>query len=321
MSINTDNIAETIQKIKPNAKPNTIKQYEALLKRLKTKTFESDNYDFLSEPKDVEDKLKDKAYTSVRNTYNAIIVLLNALNSENKYDDLIKEYSDMRDVLNDKYVDENKTSIISDKQAPNFAEFNEIQNMLRMMEVHFKDNNIKTKKKLDSIDKQILTAYTIFQMLLLITTRNDFSDLVIINKLQYNKLSDTEKADNNYLVKGKNKTFFVYNNYKTSEKIIDMPKSLNKYINSYIKLMDRKYGENLFVSGTGGKLTRNMASQLLLKMSKKYIGKSVSSTMMKKIVASHNFANVKKEQEALAEKMGHSVDLQNLVYVKEKQDE
>ena len=58
--------------------------------------------------------------------------------------------------------------------------------------------------------------------------------------------------------------------------------------------MGRKYNEPVFVSGTGGKLTRNMASQLLLKMSQKYIGKNISSTMMRKIVASHLFADMKK---------------------------
>ena len=324
MVINVENIQETIKTIKPNAKPNTIKQYEALLTRLK-KIFDSKDYDFLNKPKDVENKLDGKAYTSVRNTYNAIIVLLNALNSENKYDDLIKEYGDMRDVLNDKYITENETGVISDKQAPNFIELTEIQNMLRMMEVDIKEKNMKTKKKLQSIDKQILTAYTIFQMLMYIPTRNDFSDLIYINKLQYNKLSDIDKVDNNYLVNGKDKMFFVYNNYKTSakyaEKKIDMPKELRRYIVGYIKIMGRTYGEPVFVSGTGGKLTRNMASQLLLKMSQKYIKKNISSTMMRKIVASHYFLETKKAQAALAEKMGHSVDTQNLVYVKEKQEE
>ena len=324
MKIDTENIIESIEAIKPNAKPNTIKQYESLLKRLK-KLYDTDNYDFLSKPKDVEDKLSGKAFTTTRNTYNAIIVLLNALNSENKYDELIKEYGDMRDVLNDRYISENQTGKISDKQQPNFVEYSEIEKMLKMMESDLKDREIKNKKKLMSTDKQILTAYTIFQMLKLIPSRNDFSDLIYINKSQYNKLSDTEKSKNNYLVNGKNKMFFVYNNYKTSakyaERIIDMPPPLKKYIVNYIKIMGRTYGEPVFVSGTGGKLSRNMSSQLLLKMSQKYLKKNISTTMMRKIIASYHFADLKKAQTELAEKMGHSVSTQNLVYVKEQQDE
>tara|TARA_R110001632_G_scaffold140461_2_gene256469 strand:- start:199 stop:687 length:489 start_codon:yes stop_codon:yes gene_type:complete len=162
-------------------------------------------------------------------------------------------------------------------------------------------------------------------MLKLIPSRNDFSDLIYINKSQYNKVSDTEKSKNNYLVNAKNKMFFVYNNYKTSakyaERIIDMPKELKKYIVNYIKIMDRTYGEPVFVSGTGGKLTRNMASQLLLKMSQKYLKKNISTTIMRKIIASYHFADLKKAQTELAEKMGHSTATQNLIYVKEQQDD
>jgi len=322
--MNIEDVVDVIQKTKPNAKENTIKQYEAQLNRLK-KIFDSKDYTFLKKPKDVEDKLSDKAYTTVRNMYNAIIVLLNALNSENEYDDLIKKYVEMRDVLNDKYVEENQTGKISDKQSPNFVELSEIENMFRMMEVHIKDNKVKTKNKLMSEDKQLLTAYTIYKMLVSIPTRNDFADLIYINKAQYNKLSDKEKEDNNYLVNGKNDFFFVYNNYKTSkkysEKIIQMPPELKKHINTYIRVMKRKYNEPFFVSGTGNALTRNMASQLLLKMSKKYLNKNISSTMMRKIVASHHFADIKKQQSELADKMGHSVQTQNLIYVKEQQDD
>ena len=43
--------------------------------------------------------------------------------------------------------------------------------------------------------------------------------------------------------------------------------------------------------------------------------------MMRKIVASHYFLETKKAQEELAEKMMHDVSTQNLVYVKEKQEE
>ena len=257
--------------------------------------------------------------------YNAIIVLLNALNSENDYDDLIKKYVEMRDVLNEKYVEENQTGKISDKQSPNFVELSEIEKMFKMMEGHLKDGKVKTKDKLMSEDKQLLTAYTIYKMLVSIPTRNDFADLIYINKAQYNKLTDNEKENNNYLVNGKDGMFFVYNNYKTSakyqEKIIEMPKELKKHINTYIRVMKRKYNEPFFVSGTGGKLSRNMASQLLLKMSKKYLNKNISTTMMRKVVASHHFGDLKKQQSELADKMGHSVETQNLVYVKEKQDD
>ena len=96
MKINTENTTEAIKKVKPNLKDNSIKQYEIHLNKLK-KLFESDSYDFLSNPDEVMEKLSDKHYTSQRNTLNAIIILLLALNSDNKFDKLIEEYQKIRD--------------------------------------------------------------------------------------------------------------------------------------------------------------------------------------------------------------------------------
>jgi hypothetical protein len=61
MKINSDNTTEAIKKVKPNLKDNSIKQYEIHLKKLKN-LFESDNYDFLSEPNDVMEKIKDTTF-------------------------------------------------------------------------------------------------------------------------------------------------------------------------------------------------------------------------------------------------------------------
>jgi hypothetical protein len=48
------------------------------------------------------------------------------------------------------------------------------------------------------------------------------------------------------------------------------------------------------------------------------LGKSISTTLIRKIVVSDKFGDLKKEQEEMAEIMGHSPALQNAVYVKQK---
>ena len=58
-------------------------------------------------------------------------------------------------------------------------------------------------------------------------------------------------------------------------------------------------------------------SQMLLKTSKKYIGKSVSTTLMRKIVTSNEFGEMKKKQEDYSKMMGHSVGTMNKIYIKE----
>ena len=82
--------------------------------------------------------------------------------------------------------------------------------------------------------------------------------------------------------------------------------------------MDKEIGDVLFTNSRGNPITRNGISQLLIKTSKKYLGKSISTTMIRKIVVSDKFADIKKEQAELADVMGHDVGTQNAVYVKEK---
>ena len=91
----------------------------------------------------------------------------------------------------------------------------------------------------------------------------------------------------------------------------------------YIRKTGKKYGDPLFVSSTGKELSRNAISQLLLKTTKKYLNKNISTTLMRKIVASHHFgegtefAKLKEKQEDLANKMGHSVGVMDKVYIKD----
>jgi hypothetical protein len=295
MKINSEKPMDEIQKARPNLKPNTIKQYETHLNKLK-KIFESDNWDFLSDPEKVNEALKDKAYTSRRNSFNAIIVLLMALNHDDKYTELIEKYDKMRNELNSKYDEEMSSGKISEKQKNNFVEYEKVEEMIKTMENEIKSQGLKKKENLTGKEKELLMVYTLYNMLIRIPTRNDMAGQSLISKTAYNKLSDEEKKNNNYLVKEKGKMFGVYNEYKTSkkygEKKIDIPKDLEKILNMYINKTGKKMGDVLFTSSTGNPLSRNMISQLLMKTSKKYLSASVSTTLMRKIVASHHLMSI-----------------------------
>ncbi len=320
MKINTESLTEELTEARPNVKPNTIRQYEIQLNKLK-KVFESDNWDFLSKPEDVVDKLKGNKFTSQRNSYNAIIVLLMALNHDNKYDKLLEEYGKLRDTLNNKYVEDQQSGKISEKQKENFAELSEIQTMISQMESEIKAKDLKKQNKLSGKEKELLTVYVIYSLLVRLPIRNDMAGMELITKTQYNKLSDDQKKNTNYLVNEKSSMFMVLNEYKTSakygEKKIDVPKDLEKIFRMYIKLTNKQPGEVLFVSSTGKAISRNAMSQLLLKTSKKRMGKAISTTLMRKAVVSDKFGEMKKEQKELADIMGHSVGVQNAVYNKE----
>lgn len=329
MEITAEQRKELIQTERPNLKENSVKQYISHLNKL-TKLFDSpDNYDFLKDPDSVMDKIKDTHYTSQRNTLNAVIVLLMALNSEKEYDSLLKTYGKLRDNFNLTYEKEQESGKISEKQKDNFVGLDQIDTMLLDMEFEIKKDKLKKKENLSGKEKELLMVYTLFNFLKRIPTRNDMAGQKYITYSMYRRLTEEDKKNNNYLVKKKEEMFGIYNEYKTSlkygEKKITIPKDLERILNMYIRTTGKKAGDFLFVNSMGTPLNRNQISQLLLKTSKKYLGKNISTTMMRKIVASHHyndkkFIEMKEAQKELAENMGHSVAVQDKVYIKSNDD-
>jgi len=305
-------VQEKIKQLRPNLKDNTIKQYETQLKKLQ-KIFDTDNYKFLDDPKKVEEKLSHLHYTSRRNVYNAVIILLMALDKDKK---LIEEYGEMRDELNKQYQDEQASGKISEKQKDNFVDIEELYKMLEQMEKEIKP--LKKKDKLNQNERQLIKAYTIFSSLVRIPVRNDLAGLIFISKTTYNKLSDKEKEENNYLVQLKNNLQYIFNEYKTAKKykenVIDIPKDLQKILRMYIKFNNYKVGDVIFP------ISKNGLTQLLTKYSMKYMNKKISSTMIRKSYLSSKYSDMKKEMEKDSKIMGHSVGTAQKVYVKDSED-
>ena len=320
MTIQSNNIMEDIKQSRPNLKENTIKQYMTNLKKLKT-IFDTDNYDFLDKPDNVMDKISHLHYTSQRNHLNAIIVLLMALNSKEEYDELIETYSKKRDELNDKYSEDQKSGVISDKQSKNFSTTDEIYEMINKMADELKP--IKKKENLNSKELALLQVFTIFNIYVRLPMRNDVAGMEVINKRVYNKLNEEDKKSKNFLVLEKNNMYFVLNKYKTSKKYeelkIDIPKDLKKLLRYFIKVNGMGV---LFKSSTGKALTRNALSQLLIKTSQKYMGKSISTTLLRKAYMSSKYADVKEEMANDSKILGHDVATTGMnVYVKKAQPE
>ena len=322
MSINTKDASKEISTARPTLKTNTVKQYVINLKKLQ-KIYDTDNYDFLKKPEDVMDKLSDLHYLSQRNILNAVVVLLMALNSDEKYDKLLEQYGSLRDGLNDKYSDEQKSGIISDKQSKNFATTEEVFTMINKMADELKPLKKKSKDDITKKEMQLLQAFVLFNIYARMPFRNDVAGMEAIQKRAYNKLSEEEKKAKNFLVVEKNGLFFVLNKYKTAKKYeeLDLPiedPTLKKILRYYLKMNGMGV---LFKTSTGKALTRIELSKVLLKYSQKYMGKSISTTLLRKIYLSSKYGNMKEELEKDNKVMGHSKAVALDTYVKKAQDD
>jgi len=316
--MNPENLKETLMKSRPNAKENTIKQYESNLKKLQTLAGEPKGYDFLKKPDDVMKLIEDKHFTTIRNYINAVVILLMALNSDEKYDKLLEKYISIREELSQQYDDQNSSGKISEKQSKSFVPLKDVVDMINRMGEDLK--GYKKKKDLSAKDMMLLQVYIIFQIHVRLPMRNDLAGAESIKKTQYNKLSEDDKKAKNYLVVEKSSMFFVLNKFKTSAKYeelrFDVPKDLEKLLRSYLRINGMGV---LFKSSTGKPLSRNQLTQTLIKYSKRYMdGKSISTTMLRKIVLSDLFADKNKEQKEMAKITGHSIETMNEIYIKDK---
>jgi hypothetical protein len=311
--MNKEKLTDLIKEARPNIKDSTIKMYVGNLMKL-MKIFNEDNLNFLKDIDQVKEKLSEKHFTTQRNYYNSIIIYL----MTKKDKKIVEEYNEIRDELNKKYVDDNSSGVISDKQKNNFVELDEINKMIKDISNDLNIPKLKKKSSISKKEENLLMVYVILNILIRIPLRNDLSNMILLKKTQYNKLTDKEKEDNNYLVMEKGLLKFILNDYKTSkkykEKILNIPKDLEKILRMYIKRMDFKVNDIIFP------LSRNGLSQLLIKTSKKYLNKSISTTMLRKIVASDLLGDVKKAEKELSKKMGTDIATIKNVYVKDDQD-
>ncbi len=299
----------------------TINKYLADIRKL-APTPQYGDMEWASDTDAIATKLENYKYTTQRNYYNSLLVGLYASGVE-KDSALVKIYEAKRDLLNaeyDKQKGQNTPSqnIVLDKITP--------QHIDKMLFEMSKD--LKTR--------QTFMAYTMIQIYKYYQFRNDVAGMEVFLNDKFDEIDIDERQDNNYIVIGKppESMSFVLNNYKTSkkygEKTIEIQQQeLRQIIHNWISYkvnMDMKKIEKevvyLFDWNTGTPLTRNDISHLLSDTFNKYLGYSISSTLLRKIYGNIpddvNKASDEEIQKVIDEAVisGHSVKTKGSVYAK-----
>lgn len=305
-----------LKKFKPDLSEKSLKVYNNTINKILKDLDGCDDLECLKDTKKVIKYLdsKDVSFLTKRNYYNTIIVFMQA---KNKPENIIKIYQDKRDKLNDEYTEFQKSGNKSEKQKKAWAtleELNDVKNKLRIEtdKINKKDNY--TKK-----DLQTIQNYFILTFYLNTPLRNDLNNTKVIKLNQYNKLSEEEKKESNYMVYG-NKNFLSLSQYKTAKKYGLKKIDLSNDIIKAFRLWHDKFNPNkeylLINLNTNEPMTSHQLTITLTKLFKKYLDKNISTTMLRHIVLSEKFGDVKKEMKEMSEKMGHSVATQQQIYVK-----
>ena len=309
-----------IKAARPNISDNSIKRYMSSLRTLNGgSAVPINNVDFLKDFDVVMEKLKEKKPTTIKNYMNAIIVVLGAL----KMDDvLIKQYEAVRDKLNGQYSEEQATHQKSEAQEKNWVDYEDY--VKKVDELGERLDDVKKKVEWSNDDVRRFQEYLIAKLYTVYPLRNDYV-MKVVSKAEFNKLSEKDKEQMNYLVVPSNghTMFFVLNEYKTRRKygekrVFIMDAEVQKVLRLWLK---RTSHSSLFVDPIKGfdkPADSSTITKILTTMSKReFGGKSVGSSLLRHMYLSSKYADTVKEMEKDADMMGHSGGVQQTIYVKD----
>ena len=319
MTISYDELFKIIREFKTEIKDSSVKSYAKTLFLIQKHDFNMKNEDSILE---YFNNIKLKTYYYIKNNLSALSIYLQINNKDTtKIKKKIYNLKMEHDLLNSNNVKSSKDKLnwVTKKELLDI--YNEKLKVLISLGIN------KSKKKiLTTKEKRILQDYLIMSLYLLIPPRrNLYANTKFITSKLFKDLDSEIKENNNYLVyTNRNKQIFSLGDWKNSKVhgrvIINIPSKLCKIISLWYKYNKDRVNNYLLINLKGNKLTTNNLTKNLVRIFSG-TGKSISSTMIRKIMISENDAvkkynESKNEVKKLANDMGHSVKTQQSTYYK-----
>jgi site-specific recombinase XerD len=296
-------LADELKKFKPEATNSTIKAYiKNLVSLSKKMNREKDlqTLTFLQKVEDVNDVLKHLAKSTRRNYLNAVIVALKAKDAE---EDLISAYQKIRNNYNDELREEWNSNIKSEKQKKNWFKISDMDKVIKLLKDRVANNskkkgNITMKDILEMQEWVIVSLYRKFPL------RNDFHNMVVLKKKSWKK--HPNKETKNFLVLDGRDMEFILNDYKTKktfgQQTIKVPKDLKRVLRIWLQVNPTKY---FLINNKKQPLTSNGITKLLTRIFERYLGKKISSTMIRHVYLSEKYGKEHEEMKKDATLMMH----------------
>lgn len=313
-------LAESIHKARPSITQKTIKTYIDNIKRVRRSLYDDENindFDWLADDyKDIVKGLEEKYpnINTVKMIVACIVVVLKAMGYPQSHAS-IEKYDRMMTDLRDKYEDSRKTK--NAKQQERWATMAEIKEVMRVKFLEMQNAGFFDKEKLTARQFNQLREYVAVSLYVIDETnppvRADYTPMKIINESAFNKLSDDDKDDVNWLIiKNGGSKRFVFYETKTSKKlgVVDLPigPKLNAVLNLWLK---RNKSEWLFPRSQSKdeSMPPDSFSKMVIRFfENSSIGKKIGITMLRTIFISEAFPREEYEKRAeVAHKMGHDV--------------
>lgn len=318
-----------IIKTKRGIRDTTINIYTRYLNNLSNEITGSDyisNAFIKSKYKDIQVFLTKQSPSRKKNFLSAILVAISPEERKKPLKGFEKVYEKYGTQLleeNDEYAKRIKEHNKNIKESENWIDWNDIAKFRRKLgrEIKKKGYNQSTTELKKKSDLSLIQKYLVLSLYVLHPPRRlEYAESKIISKKDYNKLSQEDKDNNIYLVNSsRNKKSFHFGKKKVKSEtkdnlLIPVEKPLNSVLNLWLNF---NKSDNLLINAKGERLSKNSLTKLLNRIFAS-TGKKISASMLRKIKVSHEFntEDIKKKQD-LAEKMNHSVAVQQSVYLKD----
>jgi hypothetical protein len=312
-------LKDKIKVLKPNLKDSSVNLYLTNLKKIyrdiecdgkKEAICNFDNLNFLNNYERVMSSLADENTNTKKNRLIAIVVSLQATDGDKKLiEKYTKEMIELANKSNENYKKQEKTQ----KQKENWVEYEDLVRLANEMLARLKKHSILTKEELTRAEYNLLQEYIVLRFYLNFPLRNDLADVKVISDK-----SEDNKKDNFLLVDG-NDISLLLNDYKTVKTFgpqsYDIDKKFSKVIKIFLK--HNKSGFFITKSNRTEAITPNGITKLLNRLFKRELDKTISTSMIRHITATHDKRNDKTlaELEALKAKVQkkylHSDDTNN----------
>ena len=307
--------SEIIKLLKEKKKLSEI-SIEVYLRNLKKLNADKvlENFDFLSNKDQVNEKLEKFKDTTKRNYLISIVSIL-SLYPEHK--ELHDVYHNLMMQKKSEILEKESTGERSETQEENWIDWNSVKAEHKTL--GDKVNIFYKKKTISPEDFLVLTAYTILSLYVLIPPRRnkDYCLMRVVNNF-------TPELDTNFNYFDVAKSKFIFNNYKTSKKYgrydLAVPATLLRVINKYQKHRMTKFpvddndNKHLLIKPDGSSIEK---SNDITKVLNKVFGKQIGSSMLRHIFLTDKYSTIFKTAKIDAETMGHSTSEQKR-YIKEK---
>ena len=294
-------IKKLITEKRPNLKENSLNSYLITLRRL-NENQEVMNLKFLKDTENIMNQINEFKLPTQRNKLTAILVVLSAFNKK-EFDDVELYYRKQLEDRNQQYTEYINSHEKSEKQEKNWVSLDVLKKIMRKYKKEAMENpNIKT------VQKYLVSALYLLQP----PKRLDFSNMKII---------ETRKEDNgknNFMLNlGRNKKYFIFNEFKTDKsqgsKEVLINKELNSIINMWLKV---NKSDDFLLNNRGQPMSSNSLGKYITKIFEPS-GKSITLNLLRNIFVSENI-DLEAVQKAknMADMMDHSESTQKTVYLK-----